>query len=85
MRAYNDADLMDRLDEVRDPGQAKWWPYLGPLWIDLLPIARFEEPEDAKAGTLKVEQMPIRWAVDLDPDAGASQFLVGERIGLLSG
>lgn len=35
INAQNEAHLIDQLDEIADPGCARWAVYNGPLWIDL--------------------------------------------------
>jgi hypothetical protein len=49
VRAPNEDDLMDVLDEVADPGACRWAVYRGPLWIDLdLPV-RIHETKGGKS------------------------------------
>lgn len=81
VRALSEDDLVMRLDEVADPGAAKWWPYRGPIWIDLAPLVRFELPEDANPGALRVDAIPLEGLEHLDADGGPSQFLVGDEPG----
>lgn len=47
VRARNEADLMDRLDEVDDPGACRWTVYNGPLWVDLELPVQVEVPQEA--------------------------------------
>ena len=34
IKAKNEEDLIDKLDEVGDPGGCTWSEYQGPIWIE---------------------------------------------------
>jgi len=40
--AYDEADLLMRLDEVEDPSDCTWQLYEGPLWVDFEVPAKFD-------------------------------------------
>src|SRR5262249_4403983 len=44
IRARDEADLMDTIDEIATPGICTWKVYSGPLWIDFrLPSVRIDQ------------------------------------------
>ncbi len=55
VRARDEEELCDMLDEVADPGACRWTVYRGPLWFDLdLPL-NFTRPDDGSIPTTEDE------------------------------
>lgn len=62
IEARSESELMDRLDEVLDPGLCTWKVYRGPVWVTFTPPVAVEiaEPADRDLDTTDVEVGKIR-------------------------
>jgi hypothetical protein len=58
IRASSEADLIDRIDEVGDPGACTWQEYRGALWIDLRLDAEVHV-EASQPGRLRAEEVVV--------------------------
>lgn len=86
MRASCEAELIDTLDQVADPGLARWSVYNGPLWIDLaLPLTEDDSDDHgarldqaAVEHALSERELPLRAELKSGCDA---QWEMMEAIG----
>ena len=74
IKAKDETQLLDIIDEVASPGECSWSVYRGPLWVDFsLPVeARLEAQDD---GPLRPDEVVLE---ELDADDCAEGRLVAE-------
>jgi hypothetical protein len=57
IRARDESDLMEKIDEIADPSLCTWRVYAGPLWIDFrLPLVRIDQKHP---GPLEPDELVI--------------------------
>ncbi|MEZ4340848.1 MAG: hypothetical protein R3B82_29850 [Sandaracinaceae bacterium] len=71
VEARNEEHLVERLDELRDPSDAKWKPYEGhPIWFALESPVRVVEPEEGRRARL--HELVLEGIEDVDPEETSS-------------
>src|SRR5262249_27387135 len=57
IRARDESELMDKIDEIADPSLCTWRVYAGPLWIDFrLPVVDIDRK---RSGPLEPDDLVI--------------------------
>ncbi|MCA9608720.1 MAG: hypothetical protein KC619_24115 [Myxococcales bacterium] len=77
VEARNEEHLVERLDELRDPSDAKWKPYEGhPIWFALESPVRVVEPEEGRRARL--HELVLEGIEDVDPEGNFFARIIGD-------
>jgi len=65
IKAKNEEDLIDKLDEVGDPGGCTWSEYQGPIWIDFDIPVKFVPLLREKKRPMSMDEIDIEGVEEL--------------------